>query len=86
MRTTLTLDDDVAEKLKQFARRQRLSFKVAVNTVIRKGLVSQDRRGHAARVRVRPFSSPLRPGVDPLRLNQLVDDLELERTARRLRR
>jgi plasmid stability protein len=86
MRTTLTLDDDVADKLKQFAHRRRLSFRAAVNAVIRQGLVSEERRGPSARCRLRSFTSPLRPGIDPLRLNHLADDLELERTGRPLRR
>ena len=38
MRTTLTLDPDVAALLKQEARRQKGSLKEAVNTALRAGL------------------------------------------------
>jgi hypothetical protein len=78
MRTTVTLDDDVAAKLEELARRQRLSFKEVLNTVIRRGLSSAT-RSRAAKVpyRVATFRSAFRPGVDPLRLNQLNDDIEV---------
>ncbi len=87
MRTTLTLDDDIAAKLKELARRQRVPFKEAVNAVLRRGLVAPEvRRGRSRRFRVEVFNSPFRPGVDPLRLNQLVDELEAEEFTARLRR
>ena len=87
MRTTLTLDDDVAAKLEDYARRKKLSFKEAVNTVLRRGFTAPEaRRTEARRFRVDVFDSPFRPGVDPLRLNQLSDDLEAEEAALRMRR
>jgi len=77
MRTTFTLDDDIAERLKDLARRERVSFRRVVNETLRRGLSAQEPRGRRpARFRVEPFRSAFRPGVDPLRLNQLVDDLE----------
>ncbi len=79
MRTTLTLDDDVATKLKELARRKKVPFKEAVNAVLRRGLVAQQGRQRDARpFRVEVFHSPFRPGVDPMRLNQLADELEIE--------
>ncbi len=83
MRTTLTLDDDVAAKLREFARRSRLSFKEAVNSVLRRGLAAQERRDRAGPpFRVEIFNSPFRPGVDPVHLNQLVDELDVESFAK----
>ena len=38
MRTTLTLDDDVAVRLEQERRKRRASFKAVVNGVLRAGL------------------------------------------------
>ena len=50
---------------------------------IRRGLAAQELHPPApAAVRVRPFRSAFRPGVDPQRLNQLVDELEVERFAK----
>jgi hypothetical protein len=82
MRTTLTLDDDVAMKLRDLAHRRRLPFKEVVNSVLRRGLAAQEGRGESRRpFRVDVFRSRFRPGVDPLRLNQLSDELEARRLA-----
>ncbi len=82
MRTTLTLDSDVAVRLKDLAERQKTSFKQTVNDVLRRGLMAQDlTRRRRPKYRVKTFNSALRPGVDPLKLNQLVDELEARRAA-----
>lgn len=80
MRTTLTLDDDVAEKLRELAHGSGRSFKAVVNDTLRRGLSTGDKpaRGVPA-FEVRPHASGFRAGVDLGKLNQLVDELELER-------
>lgn len=79
MRTTLTLEDDLAERLKERARRRRISFKQAVNDAIRRGLTAPDQVSETkTKVRIETFDSGFRPGVDPLRLNQLLDDMDAE--------
>ena len=80
MRTTLTLDDDLAAELNRTARLSGRSFKEVVNAVIRQGLSAGD---HPPAAEDRPFvvqpqSCGLRPGIDELRLNQLLDQLEGE--------
>ncbi|WP_419551220.1 antitoxin [Candidatus Poriferisodalis sp.] len=75
MRTTLTLDDDVADAVRERARLLDQPFKRVVNEALRRGL------GPAASVerpvyRVKPHRSALRAGVDPLRLNQLNDEID----------
>lgn len=47
MRTTLTLDDDVAEKLKAESRRSGQSFKQTVNEALRRGLARKPARKSA---------------------------------------
>lgn len=80
MRTTLTLDDDVAVKLRELAHQRGLPFKEVVNSVLRRGLAAQDRRAKSSRpFRVEVFRSAFRPGVDPLKLNQLSDERALAR-------
>jgi hypothetical protein len=89
MRTTLTLDEDVAAKLRELAHRRRVSFKEAVNSILRRGLFAQEAQSKASRpFRVETFRSAFRSGVDPLKLNQLSDELEARRFAetRRTRR
>jgi hypothetical protein len=82
MRTTLTLDDDVATKLRELAHRRRLPFKEVVNSVLRRGLAAQEGRKESRQpFRVEVFRSRFRPGVDPLKLNQLNDELEAWRFA-----
>jgi hypothetical protein len=82
MRTTLTLDDDVAAGLRDLAHRRRLPFKEVVNSVLRRGLAAQEPRAESGRpFRVEVFRSSFRPGVDPVKLNQLSDDLEGRRFA-----
>lgn len=82
MRTTLSLDDDLAESLNRAARLTGRSFKAVVNEAIRRGLSLGD--APLGNVRepfvVEPLACGWMPGIDPLRLNQLVDELELGRS------
>ena len=77
MRTTLTLDDDIAHSLKERARLLNKPFKQVVNDALRRG-ISPAVRETPAPYRVVPHHSGFVPGVDPLRLNQLNDELEVE--------
>lgn len=75
MRTTLTLEDAVAERIRQEAATGRRSFKQIINEALRKGL-EIDPPTPRIPFRVEPHSSAFRSGIDPARLNQLVDELE----------
>ena len=80
MRTTLTLDEDLAKRLKELARQGGRSFKEVTNEVIRRGLSTGDRpREGPAPFRVIPKACGFKPGIDPLKLNQIYDELETER-------
>ena len=85
VRTTLTLDDDLAEKLKDLAARQKRSFKEIVNEMLRRGIGAQERSDAPKRFRVATFRSAFRPGVDPMKLNQLSDEIEVQQAADRIR-
>ena len=77
MRTTLTLDDDIAHSLKEQARLLNKPFKQVVNDTLRRGMspaVGETR----AIYRVKPLHGGFVPGVDPEKLNQLNDELEVE--------
>lgn len=76
MRTTLTLDDDVADALRERARQLSQSFKQVVNDTLRQGLSPSAGSQRRTDYRVNPHRSGLRSGVDPLKLNQLNDALE----------
>ncbi len=76
MRTTLTLDEDVAEKLRAEVRRTGRPWKEVVNETLRRGLLARQQAQAAPpfRVQARPWG--LRPGLDYDRIAQLVDELE----------
>ena len=79
MRTTLSLDDDVASLLRQQMRRSGNSLKGAVNHFLRLGLMSAEGRLK------KPFAVSPRPlGLPPgLSYDSIADLLEnLEETAR----
>ena len=82
MRTTLTLDDDLAGLLKRRARELGIPFKEAVNRAIRAGLSEAAVRRHPAPKTI-PHSFGFRPGVDLDKLGQIVDELEAEGVAER---
>ena len=77
MRTTLTLDDDLADALKQQAKLLDVPFKQVVNDTLRRGLAPEAPEDRPV-FRVRPLRGGFRPGVDPLRLSQLNDELEVQ--------
>ena len=74
----MTLDDDVADSLKMRARVLDISFKQVVNDTLRRGLSPALGETPAPEYRVVPNHSGLVPGVDPLKLNQLNDQIEAE--------
>lgn len=79
MRTTLTLEADLAAKLKELSRQKRTSFKQEVNDAIRAGLaVLSKPRNRDQPFQVEPSHCGFRPGVDTGRLNQLLDEIEAE--------
>jgi predicted transcriptional regulator len=80
MRTTVTLEPDLAKRLRDLAHRNRASFKATINQVLRRGLAAQETKSDRKRPRfvVQAHSGGFRPGIDLERLNQLVDQLETE--------
>ena len=78
MRTTLTIDDDIADFLKEQSRLHEKSFKQVVNETLRRGMSPRANEKPRKPFKVKPFPGGFAPGVDPLKLNQLVDQLEVE--------
>jgi hypothetical protein len=76
VRTTLTLDDDVATKLKAEVRRSGRPFKELVNDLLRSALSSRRQPPAAAPFRVRARPLGLRPGLDYDRISHLIDQIE----------
>ena len=78
MRTTLTIDDDLASILQRESRQKGLSFKEIVNAALRRGLAREQGIRSIPRVVTRPHAFGFKPGVDLDKLNQLADELEAE--------
>jgi hypothetical protein len=87
MRTTLTVDDDIAAELQRIAATTRRGFKNVVNELLRRGLAAGSRpMGSSTPFVVRAKSCGFLPGIDPLKLNQLTDELESDAFVERHRR
>lgn len=76
MRTTLILDSDIERKLKELASREKKSFKEVVNETLKAGLSAVVTEPQP--FRLKPHRCGFRRGIDPVKLNQLYDDLETE--------
>ena len=74
MRTTLTLDDDLAAELKQRARERDVPFKHVVNEALRAGLAAKSQA--ATPYRMHPRELGVRPGIDLDRALELAAELE----------
>ncbi len=77
MRTTLTLEPDVALELRRKLKATKRSQKEVINAALRKGL-PQVTVARQAPFRVRPHSFGLKPEYDPDKMNQLYDQLLVE--------
>jgi hypothetical protein len=82
MRTTVTLDEDVAAKLVQTARERGVSFKVALNDVVRAGLRDTTKPARPFRVQARPMG--VRPGINLDKALRLAGELEDEEILRKM--
>ena len=76
MRTTLTLDEDVAAKLKNEARRSGKPFKAIVNETLRKGLSAPAATRRIPRFKVQARPLGLRPGLSYDCIGELLEIAE----------
>jgi len=76
VRTTLTLEPDVAQRIQQRMRRSGKGLKAVVNEALRLGLGLTGKPVRPPSFKVRPHAFGFKPGIDQDRMNQLVDELE----------
>lgn len=76
VRTTITLDPDVAARIKQRMAQTQGSFKETVNEVLRAGLTETERSRSAEPFRVRARALGLRAGLSYDDVEQLLDQLD----------
>jgi len=85
MRTTLTLDPDVAARLNAEVARSDLALKSVVNEALRRGLRMPGKSPRRAAYSVKPLKLSFRPGIDTDKLNELADELENDVLVKKLR-
>lgn len=86
MRTTLTLERDVAEGIEKEMRRTGKGLKATINDALRRGLQAGKKAPRPPRFEVLPHAFGAKPGIDLDRMNQLIDELDAEYAARTLAR
>lgn len=84
MRTTVTLDPDVAASLKELARERDATFREVLNSVLRAGLGTGGGRPEPFVVQASSWGS--RPDADFRKSLELADDLADEEIVQRWRR
>ena len=78
--------DGVGRELQRRARELDKSFKEVVNATLRNGLAGEDLPiGSTPAPKVVPRNLGLKAGIDPDKLNQLLDELEVEEFAKKYR-
>lgn len=76
MRTTLTLDDDVAARLRAEVRKSGEPFKQVVNRVLRTGLNTQKQAKALPPFKIKPRNMGLRPGLSLDCVWRLIEEVE----------
>jgi hypothetical protein len=76
MRTTITLDPDVAAKLKAEVRRTGKKFREVVNSSLRRGLRAEEAAVTKKPFRVKPIASGERPGFNFDNIGELLAQLD----------
>ena len=76
MRTTLTLDDDVAARLEDLTRETGRSFKDTVNETLRRGLEARKKKLPRKRFRVEARRLGLLPGLSLDNIGDLLEQVE----------
>ena len=69
IRTTVTLDDDVLERVKQQSKAHGKSFRETLNELVRQGLLTAETKPQRPKFKVKPSHMGSRPGLN-------YDDIE----------
>jgi len=78
MRTTLTLDEDVADKTRALAKKLRRPFKTVVNDALRLGLEQAEKPTKRRRYRTQTHAMGLREGYSLDNVQELLAQAEGE--------
>jgi hypothetical protein len=86
MRTTLTVEDSLAARLRAVAKKRNVPFKRIVNEALRRGLEASEEKSKTKPFRVRSFSMGVKAGIDYDKINQLLDDNEAKHLLSKMKR
>ena len=78
MRTTLTIDSDIADYLREQSRLHEKSFKQVVNETLRRGMSPSPKESARKPFKVKPFPGGFAPGVDPNNPKDFLNKLDDE--------
>jgi predicted transcriptional regulator len=78
MRTTLTLDEDVAQRTKELAVKLKKPFKVVLNEALRKGLAEVEKPLKCRQYRTNPHEMGLRDEFSIDNIQDLISQVEGE--------
>jgi hypothetical protein len=78
MRTTITLDRDVAQRAKSAVARSGKSFKHVINEALRAGFELLEKPAAARPYRTKPMAAGLRPGISLDNVHELIAQLDGE--------
>jgi len=73
IRTTVTLDEDVFERLKRASRAQGVPFRRALNELLRAGLLATDEPVARRKFSIEPRHMGVRPGLDYDNVSALLE-------------
>ena len=78
MKTTLNIDDDIAAFLQEQSRTHNKPLQQVVNETLRAGITQTPKHADKTPFRVKPNNSGFVEGVEQVRLNRLLAELDVE--------
>ena len=85
MRTTLTIEPDVARRIEKEIRRTRKTLKAVINDALKAGFAMSGKPDALPPFKVEAHNFGFHAGIDPDRMNQLADELETDAILEKLR-
>ncbi len=84
MRTTLTVDNDIYDYLREQSRLHEKPFKQVVNETLRRGMSPAESEERRKPFKVKPVPGGFMPGVDPDNPKSFLNQLDDEYFAKKL--
>lgn len=79
IRTTVTLDNDVAARVKRESQSRGVSFRETLNELLRTALLGIENKPHCRTLRIEPMPLGLKPGLSYDNIESLLEYGEGER-------